>query len=118
MTRFKALAQHLPGSNGEDQISKEDIRRIFKHVYLKLNSLGRPYNGLLTTGLLGTGAQTFQRCKKKKKNDHDHDHEYDDDGCEQNEEEYDGYNDVNDIMIMIRAQNTKETGQNGHGPGM
>jgi hypothetical protein len=35
MGRFKALAQHLIGSNGENQVSKENIRHIFKHVYLK-----------------------------------------------------------------------------------
>jgi len=56
-----------------------------------------------------------RRCslQEEEKNDHYHDH-----GYKQNEEEYDGYNDVNDIMIMIRAEKTKETGQNGHRSGM
>jgi len=64
---FKALAQHLPGSNGENQVSKENIRQIFKHVCLKWNSSVRPCNGLWTTGQLGTREQTLQRLKKEKK---------------------------------------------------
>jgi hypothetical protein len=64
MPRFKALTQHLPGSNGESQASKQNILKTLKCSYLKLKSSGRLCNVLWTAQQLDTRAQMLQQRNK------------------------------------------------------